>query len=344
MKEDWVAAGAFIKAFNGEYKHLKFGNDPNKQAKLYNKSSPNGSPIPPAIINKLKGGRAMGHCTASCNLHNKPGNPEEFYEGDLHGDLDGGILAHGLNPFCTVQGHKANSHINGVWLVALARLLMGIQHVHKTHKQDLDKSNGWIAIIVYFEDDPEFDKIRKFPECCQWAKIMHPGYSLEPMAVSEDQHILLVHIDNIPDFFQEIAGHPRLIPPRTLQQKKETRSRWFQRWYNEGRGKEYCQQYGYEWDHKRAMGKRFNTDGIISGTTKAVGKNTNRNTIINGISKGLGKNTISNTISSGNYQRRHKTSLTLVPPGYYLSLYNVIVGRSIIVILFFKIILLHVLI
>ena len=345
MKEDWATAGPFKKGgFNGEYKNLKFGNDPNLQAKLYNKSSPNGSPITRAIKNKLKGGRAMGHCTAFCNLNNKPGNPEEFYDGDLHGDLDGGILAHGLNPFCTVQGHKPDSHINGVWLVALARLLMGIQHVHKTHKQDLDKSNGWIAIIVYFEDDPEFDKIRKFPEGCQWAKIMQPGYSLEPMAVSEEQHILLVHIDNIPDFFQEIAGHPRLIPPRTLQQKKETRSRWFQRWYNEGRGKEYCQQYGYEWDHKRAMGKRFNTDGIISGTTKAVGKNTNRNTIINGISKGLGKNTISNTISSGNYQRRHKTSLTLVPPGYYLSLYNVIVGRSIILILFFKIILPHVLI
>ena len=86
----------------------------------------------------------------------------------------------------------------------------------------INKSNGWIAIIVYFEDDPEFDKIRKFPEGCQWAKIMQPGYSLEPMAVSEEQHILLVHIDNIPEFFKEIAGHPRLIPPRTLEQKKET--------------------------------------------------------------------------------------------------------------------------
>ena len=185
-----------------------------------------------AIINKLKGGRAMGHCTASCNLNNKPGNPEEYYDGTLHGDLDGGILAHGINSFCTVQGHKPNSHINGVWLVALARLLMGIQHVHKTHKQDLDKSNGWIAIIVYFEDDPEFDKIRKFPEGCQWAKIMQPGYSLEPMVVSEEQHILLVHIDNIPDFFKEIAGHPRLIPPRTLEQKNETKRAYQQR-YNQ---------------------------------------------------------------------------------------------------------------
>ena len=99
LKEDWATAGPFRKGFNGEYKNLKFGNDPNKQAKLYNKSSPNGSPIPPEIINKLKGGRAMGHCTASCNLNNKPGNPEEYYDGNLHGDLDGGILAHGLNSF-----------------------------------------------------------------------------------------------------------------------------------------------------------------------------------------------------------------------------------------------------
>ena len=49
-----------------------------------------------AIINKLKGGRAMGHCTASYNLSNKPGNPEEYYDGNLHGYLDGGILAQGL--------------------------------------------------------------------------------------------------------------------------------------------------------------------------------------------------------------------------------------------------------
>ena len=152
LKEDWSTAGPFRKGFNGEYKNLKFGNDPNKQAKLYNKSSsPNGSPIPRAIINKLKRGRAMGHCTASCNLNNKPGNPEEYYDGTLHGNLDGGILAHGLKPFCTVQGHTPNSHINGVWLVALARLLMGIQHVYKNHKQDLDKSNGWIAIISLFK-------------------------------------------------------------------------------------------------------------------------------------------------------------------------------------------------
>ena len=41
---------------------------------------------------------------------------------------------------------------------------MGIQHVYKTHKEDLDRSFDWVAIIVYFEDDLEFDKIRKFPE------------------------------------------------------------------------------------------------------------------------------------------------------------------------------------
>ena len=40
LKEDWATAGAFREVFNGEYKTLKFGNDPNKQAKLYNKSSP----------------------------------------------------------------------------------------------------------------------------------------------------------------------------------------------------------------------------------------------------------------------------------------------------------------
>ena len=38
----------------------------------------------------------MGHCTASYNLSNKPGNPEEYYDGNLHGYLDGGILAQGL--------------------------------------------------------------------------------------------------------------------------------------------------------------------------------------------------------------------------------------------------------
>ena len=93
----------------------------------------------------------------------------DLFQQNLHGDLDGGILAHGLNPFCTVQGHnKPDSHINGVWLVPLARLLMGIQHVYKTHKEDLDRSFDWVAIIVvYFEDDLEFDKIRKFPEGCQ---------------------------------------------------------------------------------------------------------------------------------------------------------------------------------
>ena len=79
---------------------------------------------------------------------------------------------------------------------------------------------------------------------------MQPGYRLEPMAVSEEQHILLVHIDNIPDFFKEIAGHPRLIPPRTLEQKKETRSRWFQRWYNEDGGKEYQQQWFQKYYHE----------------------------------------------------------------------------------------------
>ena len=54
----------------------------------------------------------MGHCTTPCNLNNKLDNPEEYYDGNLHVDLDGGILAHGLNPFCTVQGHKPDSHIS----------------------------------------------------------------------------------------------------------------------------------------------------------------------------------------------------------------------------------------
>ena len=112
LKEDWVAAGAFIKAFNGEYKNLKFGQNPKFQPRLYNKSCHKGSPIPQAIINKLKGGRVMGHCTTPCNLNNKLDNPEEYYDGNLHVDLDGGILAHGLNPFCTVQGHKPDSHIS----------------------------------------------------------------------------------------------------------------------------------------------------------------------------------------------------------------------------------------
>ena len=102
LKEDWVAAGAFIKAFNGEYENLKFGQNPKFQPRLYNKSCHKGSPIPQAIINKLKGGRVMGHCTTPCNLNNKLDNPEEYYDGNLHVDLDGGILAHGLNPFCTV--------------------------------------------------------------------------------------------------------------------------------------------------------------------------------------------------------------------------------------------------
>ena len=40
LKEDWSAAGPFRKGFNGEYKHLKFGNNPNKQAKLYKQVIP----------------------------------------------------------------------------------------------------------------------------------------------------------------------------------------------------------------------------------------------------------------------------------------------------------------
>ena len=122
-------------------------------------------------------------------------------------------------------------------MVALAQLLMGIQHVYKTHKEDLDRSGGWVAIIVYFEDDIEFNKIQKFPKGCQWAKIMQPGYSLKPMAVSEGQHILLVHSDNTPDFFMEIASHPCLILPQTLEQKKRLGIDVIdQKWYHEGGG------------------------------------------------------------------------------------------------------------
>ena len=174
LKTDWESAGAFTKAFNGGYKNLKFGKDAQFQARLKQVIPfPNGSPIPKSIINKLKGGRAVGHCTASCNLNNKPGNPKEYYDGDLHGDLDSGIFARGLKPFCTVRGHIPNSHINGIWLVPLAWLLMGIQHVCRTHKKDLNRSFGWVAIIVLFVDDMEFDKIRKFLEFCQLAKMMH---------------------------------------------------------------------------------------------------------------------------------------------------------------------------
>ena len=51
---------------------------------------------------------------------------------------------------------------------------------------------------------------------------MQQGYSLEPMVgvVKGSISVLLVHIDNIPDFFIEIAGHPCLILPQTLEQKK----------------------------------------------------------------------------------------------------------------------------
>ena len=40
LKEDWATAGPFRKGFNGEYKNLKFGNNPNKQAKLYKQVIP----------------------------------------------------------------------------------------------------------------------------------------------------------------------------------------------------------------------------------------------------------------------------------------------------------------
>ena len=91
---------------------------------------------------------------------------------------------------------------------------------------------------------------------------MQPGYSLEPMAVGEEQHILLVHIDNIPDFFKEIAGHPRLIPPRTLEQKKETKQKRYHegggkeaksKWYHEDGGQEIKQRY----DHQRKLHRDF---------------------------------------------------------------------------------------
>ena len=101
----------------------------------------------------------------------------------------------------------------------------------------------------------------------------------------------------------------------------------------------------------RAVGKRLSNDGIISGTTKAVEKRNEKRTTTktvgkkekeNGTTKMVGKR---NTRRTKN-QQRHTTSLSLVPLGYYLSLYNVIVGRSIIlvIILIFKIILPHVLI
>ena len=122
---------------------------------------------------------------------------------------------------------------------------------------------------------------------------MQPGYSLKPMAVSEGQHILLVHIDDISDFFIEIAGHPCLILPQTLEQKKETtRHRCYQKWYHEEGGQD------------------------ISGTTPGEFKTNQKNNTTAGEAK-----------KKLNYQRRHKTSLTLVPLGYYLSVYNVIVGK-----------------
>ena len=62
-------------------------------------------------------------------------------------------------------------------VIPLTLVLMGIQHVCRTHKEDLDRSFGLVAIIVYFVDDIEFDKIRKFLEFCQLAKMMQPGYS-----------------------------------------------------------------------------------------------------------------------------------------------------------------------
>ena len=65
--------------------------------------------------------------TVFCSLNNKPCNPNEYYDGDIWWFWgDDYCTWFNIKPFCTVRGHKQNSHINGIWFVALARLLMGM--------------------------------------------------------------------------------------------------------------------------------------------------------------------------------------------------------------------------
>ena len=78
-----------------------------------------GSRVPQEIIdNVFLPGAFMSHITSACNLKNSPRDRTRFYDSSEHGALEGGILQHGLKRFTTIEGHKEESHINGVWIDA----------------------------------------------------------------------------------------------------------------------------------------------------------------------------------------------------------------------------------
>ena len=169
---------------NGDYPNLKMAADPDDTSGI---TLLDGSRVPQEIIdNVFLPGGFMLHITPACNLRNYPRDRTRFYDLTEHGALEGGILQHGLKRFTTIEGHKEESHINGVWMLPGSRIKPGIQHVCKNHNNDLMYSNNKVAVVICRKDDPELKKLRPFPLCSTWARSTHPAYSLENMEVNPE--------------------------------------------------------------------------------------------------------------------------------------------------------------
>ena len=199
---------------NGDYPDLKKAADPDDTSGI---TLLDGSRVPQEIIdNVFLSGENMCHITPACNLENSPRDRTRFYDSTEHGALEGGILQHGLKRFTTIEGHKEESCINGVWMLPGSRIKPGIQHVRKNHNNDLMYSNNKVGVVICRKDDPELKKLRPFPLCSTWAHRIHPAYSLENMEANEE-FIFIVDTQNIPQFFDRILGHPDLIDLRTQE-------------------------------------------------------------------------------------------------------------------------------
>ena len=120
-----------------------------------------------------------------------------------HSALEGGILQHGLKRFTTIEGHKEESCINGVWMLPGSHIKPGIQYVCKNDNNDLIYSDNKVGLVICQKDESELKKkLHPFPLCYHWARSIHPSYSIENMNVNAE-FIFIVNTQNIPQFFDD---------------------------------------------------------------------------------------------------------------------------------------------
>ena len=144
----------------------------------------------------------------------------------LKNDMKLGILGAGRLITTVSASHTGSRAIIASWAFPSVKVVDAVQHVWKNQQQALVESDGMVAICfipINVEGDNRSNQYRNFPRNSQWARSMHPVYSLNDVEVSADDFIVFNISHGVPIQLKDAYESKYMVPLRTLEQKRDTK-------------------------------------------------------------------------------------------------------------------------